>query len=64
MHSFAGFFPAEAPQYVIVTSVGFSKQGEGGVHALTAWKQAAEAIIRHYHVAPSTGSFEPLPHEY
>lgn len=64
VHSFAGFFPAEAPQYVIVTSVGFSKQGEGGVHALTAWKQAAEAIIRHYHVAPSTGSFEPLPHEY
>lgn len=64
VHSFAGIFPADDPQYVAVASIAFPTAGDGGVAALTAFRQAAEATIRTFHIPPSTGEFTPLPTEY
>ncbi len=64
VHSFAGIFPADDPQYVAVASIAFPTAGDGGVAALTAFRQAAEATIRTFHIPPSTGEFQPLPTEY
>ncbi|WP_166984555.1 peptidoglycan D,D-transpeptidase FtsI family protein [Canibacter zhoujuaniae] len=64
VHSFAGYFPADNPQYVLVTSVAFPKNGHGGVAAVGTWKQSAEAAIRHFKIEPSTGSFQDIPEEY
>lgn len=64
VHSFAGIFPADDPQYVAVASIGFPTMGEGSMAALEAFQEAAEATIRTFHIPPSTGEFEPLPTEY
>ncbi|MEJ6489362.1 penicillin-binding protein 2 [Leucobacter sp. USCH14] len=64
VHSFAGIFPADDPQYVAVASIAFPTAGDGGVAALTAFRAAAEATIRTFHIPPSTGEFTPLPTEY
>lgn len=64
VHSFAGIFPADDPQYVAVASIGFPTAGEGSMAALAAFQEAAEATIRTFHIPPSTGEFEPLPTEY
>lgn len=62
VHSFAGMFPAEDPQYVIVASIGFPAAGAdaGGVAATTAFRDATEATIRHFHIPPSTGAYQKL----
>lgn len=62
--SYAGVFPVDDPQFVIVASVAFPKTGEGGVASATAFREAAEATIREFHIPPSTGSYEPLPVTY
>ncbi|MBK0419214.1 penicillin-binding protein 2 [Leucobacter sp. CSA1] len=62
--SFAGVFPADDPQYVAVASIAFPKAGNGGVAAQRAFRSAAEATIRTFHVPPSTGAYEPLPVTY
>ncbi|WP_053385764.1 peptidoglycan D,D-transpeptidase FtsI family protein [Leucobacter japonicus] len=64
VNSFAGIFPADDPQYVAVASVAFPTNGDGGVAAITAFRDAAEATIRTFHIPPSTGEFTPLPTEY
>lgn len=64
VHSFAGIFPADDPQYVAVTSIAFPAAGDGGNAALTAFREAAEATIRTFQIPPSTGEFTPLPTEY
>jgi cell division protein FtsI (penicillin-binding protein 3) len=64
VHSFAGIFPADDPQYVAVASIAFPSTGDGGVAALTAFREAAEATIRAFHIPPSTGAYEPLPTTY
>lgn len=64
VHSFAGVFPADDPQYVAVASIAFPTSGDGGVAALTAFREAAEATIRTFHIAPSTGKFTPFATEY
>ncbi|MFD5600498.1 peptidoglycan D,D-transpeptidase FtsI family protein [Leucobacter sp. NPDC058333] len=64
VHSFAGIFPADDPQYVAVASIAFPTSGDGGVAALTAFRSVAEATIRTFHIPPSTGEFQPLPTEY
>jgi len=64
VHSFAGIFPADDPQYVAVASIAFPTAGDGGVAAITAFRDAAEATIRTFHVPPSKGEFTPLPTEY
>lgn len=64
VHSFAGIFPADDPQYVAVTSIGFPAAGDGSNAALTSFREVAEATIRTFHIPPSTGEFTPLPTEY
>lgn len=64
VYSFAGVFPADDPQYVAVASIGFPSSGEGGVAAITAFREGAEATIRAFHVPPSTGELDPYPIEY
>ncbi len=64
VHSFAGIFPADDPQYVAVASIAFPSAGEGSEAALAAFRDAAEATIRTFHIPPSTGEFQPLPTEY
>lgn len=64
VHSFAGIFPADDPQYVAVASIGFPSAGDGGVAAITAFRDAAEATIRTFHIPPSSGTFESFPTEY
>ncbi len=65
VHSFVGIFPAEAPRYVIAVSIAYPASGEAGaMAAVGAFKDAAEATIRTFHIPPSTGSFEPLADTY
>lgn len=64
VHSFAGVFPADDPQYVAVTSIAYPAAGDGATAALTAFREAAEATIRTFQIPPSTGEFTPLPTEY
>ncbi|WP_025133675.1 penicillin-binding protein 2 [Leucobacter sp. PH1c] len=65
VHSFAGIFPADDPQYVAVASIAFPSVSEnGGVAAINSFREAAEATIRTFHIPPSTGEYTPLPTEY
>ena len=64
VHSFAGVFPADDPQYVAVASIAYPTAGDGGVAAITAFRDVAEATIRTFNIPPSTGEFTPLPTEY
>ncbi|GAA1624440.1 peptidoglycan D,D-transpeptidase FtsI family protein [Leucobacter chromiireducens] len=64
VHSFAGIFPADDPQFVAVTSIGFPAAGDGSNAALNSFREVAEATIRTFHIPPSSGEFTPLPTEY
>lgn len=64
VYSFAGIFPADDPQFVAVASIGFPTSGDGGAAARAAFKSAAEATIRSFHIPPSSGKYKPLPIEY
>lgn len=64
VHSFAGIFPADDPQYVAVTSIGFPSAGDGSEAALNSFHDVAEATIRTFHIPPSSGEFTPFPTEY
>lgn len=65
VHSFVGIFPADNPQYVVAASIAFPSYGDAGaIGAMTAFRMAAEATIRTFHVAPSTGSYVALPMSY
>lgn len=64
VNSFAGVFPADDPQYVAVSSIAFPTAGAGNVAAVSAFRDAAEATIRTFHIPPSTGEYSPLPTEY
>ena len=61
VYSFAGMFPMDDPQYVIVASIGFPHGGDGTTAAVTAFHDAAESTIRKFHIPPSSGSYEKLP---
>ncbi|MBO1902012.1 penicillin-binding protein 2 [Leucobacter weissii] len=61
VHSFAGIFPADDPQYVVVSSIAYPTSGDGGVAALRSFHDAAEATIRTFHIPPSTGKYRKLP---
>lgn len=64
VYSFAGMFPMDDPQYVIVSTVAYPKVGHGTVVAVRAWHDAAEATIRTFHLPPSNGAYEPLQLTY
>lgn len=64
VNTFAGIFPADDPRYVVVASIAFPAAGDGGVAAAQAFRAAAEATIRTFHISPSTGAYQPLPLEY
>lgn len=61
VHSFAGIFPADDPQYVVATSIAFPSAGDGGVAALRSFHDAAEATIRTFQIPPSNGQYTELP---
>lgn len=61
VHSFAGIFPADDPQFVVVSSIGFPSAGPGGVAAVSAFHDAAEATIRTFAIPPSSGSYTAMP---
>lgn len=61
VYSFAGMFPMDDPQYVIVATIGFPHGGDGTAAAVTAFHDAAESTIRKFHISPSTGKYEKLP---
>lgn len=61
VYSFAGVFPMDDPQYVIVASIGFPHGGDGTSAAVTAFHDAAESTIRKFRIPPSSGSYEKLP---
>lgn len=65
VHSFAGFFPASDPKYVVVASVGFPAVYEwGSPGAMTLMRELAEATIRTMKVEPVTGAPRVYPIEY
>lgn len=64
VYSFAGMFPMDDPQYVVVSTVAYPKIGHGTVVAVRAWHSAAEATIRTFHLPPSSGAYEPLQLTY
>ncbi|KAM9865067.1 Penicillin-binding protein PbpB [Leucobacter aridicollis] len=61
VYSFAGMFPMDDPQYVIVATVAYPHGGDGTAAAVTAFHDAAESTIRKFHIPPSTGKYEKLP---
>uniref|UniRef100_UPI003A83A492 penicillin-binding transpeptidase domain-containing protein n=1 Tax=Leucobacter sp. BZR 635 TaxID=3378705 RepID=UPI003A83A492 len=61
VHSFAGVFPMDDPQYVIVASVGYPHGGDGTTAAVTAFHDAAESTIRKFQLPPSAEGYEKLP---
>ncbi len=64
VYSFAGMFPMDDPQYVVVSTVAYPKIGHGTVVAVRAWHSAVEATIRTFHLPPSSGAYEPLQLTY
>ena len=56
VYSFAGWVPADDPQYVIVTSVAFPKGASYQSAARHTWHDTAEAVVRHFQVPPSQGA--------
>lgn len=64
VHTYAGFYPAEDPQYVTVFSVAHPAAGDGGVAASSGFKLVAEATIKAFHIPPSTGSPQIFPQQY
>lgn len=65
VHSFAGFFPADDPQYVAVAAIGFpSIPTMGGVAAGNSFREIVEATIRAYNIEPSSGSPATYPLNY
>lgn len=64
VYSFAGMFPMDDPQYVVVSTVAYPKSPASTVVAVRAWHSAVEATIRTFHVPPSSGAYEPLQLTY
>ncbi len=64
IYSFAGMFPMDDPQYVVVSTVAYPKVGQGTVSAVQAWHSAVEATIRTFHLPPSNGAYEPIQLTY
>lgn len=64
VNSFAGFFPAENPQYVVVTSIAFPQRDGTYKRLLGTWGELASSVIKDYRVTPSNTPFEPYPEEY
>lgn len=65
VHSFAGIFPADDPQYVVVASLGFPDvYSAGAPSAVSLVREISEATIRSMKVEPSTGKLDPLPMYY
>jgi cell division protein FtsI (penicillin-binding protein 3) len=64
VYSFAGLFPADDPQFVIVSTIAYPKSQHGTIAATEAWNAAAKAVIRHTHLPPSNGAYQPLPITY
>lgn len=63
VHSFAGIFPADDPQFVVVASIAYPAAGgnAGSMAAMQSFHDAAEATIRTFHIPPSTGGYQQLP---
>ncbi len=64
VYSFAGMFPMDDPQYVVVATIAYPKSPASTVVAVRAWQQAVEATIRTFHLPPSSGAYEPLQLTY
>lgn len=65
VHSFAGFFPADDPQIVVVAALGFpAEYGWGTPGAVTLMRELSEATIRTMKIEPSQGKPELYPIEY
>ena len=64
VHTYAGFYPAENPQFVTVFSVAHPAGGDGGVAASRGFKSVAEATIKAFHIPPSTGTAPTFPQQY
>ncbi|MBT1018243.1 penicillin-binding protein 2 [Canibacter sp. lx-72] len=62
INSFAGYFPADDPQYVVVSSIAFPQRSSSV--AGTSWRDTVRATIRHFQVPPSQGEYRKLPLEY
>lgn len=64
IYSYAGMFPMDDPQYVVVATVAYPKVHRSSIVAVRAWRDAVEATIRNFHVPPSNGAYEPIPLTY
>lgn len=65
VHSFAGVFPADDPQYVVIASLGFPDvYSTGTPGAVTVVREIAEATIRTMKVPPSSGTLSPYALHY
>ncbi len=64
VYTFAGVFPIDDPQYVAVATIAYPKSQHGSIAATEAWNAATKATIRHAHLPPSSGEYEPLPVTY
>lgn len=62
--TYAGFYPAENPQFVTVFSVAHPAAGDGGVAAASGFKSVAESTIKEFHIPPSTGTATLYPQQY
>jgi len=63
VYTFAGYFPADNPQYVAVLSLAFPKLSPSGsmTQTVIAFHDLAAATIKQFRVQPSQGQAEQIP---
>ncbi|GAA3586638.1 penicillin-binding protein 2 [Klugiella xanthotipulae] len=64
IYSFAGYFPADNPKYVVVFSIAHPATADGARQAVIGFRDVAQATIKAYAVPPSTTPAETLPKHY
>lgn len=64
IYTFAGYLPAENPQYVIVKSVAFPKKNIGQSTLMPAWSDIAKYLIKDKRIPPPAVPHESLPETY
>ncbi len=64
VNTFAGFFPADDPKYVVVFVLGHPDVQQGAPEAVIGFRDVAQATIKTFAVPPSSTPAETLPKRF
>nr|WP_208402584.1 penicillin-binding protein 2 [Lysinibacter cavernae] len=64
VNSFAGYFPADDPKYVVVFVLGHPEVQMGAPETVNGFRDVAQATIKTYAVPPSTTPAETIPKNF